>query len=60
MGCNYNLNIWDMFSMNQVQRQQCHRMMVSGRGVASTIRHLINNRGLQLDSAIWSCMSHCS
>ena len=43
MGCDcsmcWNLNIWDVFWMNQVQ------MTLSGRRVAGAVRSLVNARG---------------
>ena len=40
-----------MFSKNQVQMKECYRKAVSGARVASTIRYLVNGRGLQFDYA---------
>ena len=46
-GCDWsicwNLNIWDVFWMNQVQMSK----VSSGRRVAGAIRSLINAKGLQ-------------
>ena len=41
----WNLNIWDMFRMNQVQMRQCHRKVISGKRVSGIIR------GLQFECA---------
>ena len=44
-----NLNVWDVFSTNQVQMRQCNYNLASGRRVAGTIRSLVNARDLQLE-----------
>ena len=44
-----NLNICNMFWMNHIQMSQCRRKVATGRRVASTIRSLVSDRGLQLE-----------
>ena len=53
MGCDWsmclNLNIWNVFWMNQVQMWQCGKKVENGRKVAGAIRSLVNVRGLVLE-----------
>ena len=46
-----NLNIWGMFSTNQVQMEKCSRKVASRRRVAGAILSLVNARDLQLECA---------
>ena len=55
MGCDWNiclnLNVWDVFWMNQVQMRECRRKVMNGKRLAGGTRSLVNSRGLQLECA---------
>ena len=44
-----NLNIWDVFWTNQIQRGQCSRKVASRKRVAGATRSLVKVRDLQLE-----------
>ena len=53
IGCDWsmlqNLNIWDVFSMNEVHMmQRGRRKVASGRRLADAVRSLVNAKGLKL------------
>ena len=46
-----NLNIWGVLDESGTDGAECSRKVASGRGVAGTIRSLVNARDLQLECA---------